>query len=153
MTTSEIVLRQADVADSGDIADVWLTAFAATYDFPAAHTDDEVREWARTDLLAGTETWVAQEPGGMIVGFMSLSEDMLEQLYLRPGWTSHGTGSRLVTLAKERRPDGLQLYTFQVNAGARRFYERHEFVAIWFGDGNANEERQPDVRYRWTPGT
>ena len=36
-----------------------------------------------------------------------------------------------MALAKERRPGGLELYTFQVNDRARRFYERHGFVVAW----------------------
>lgn len=147
-----IVVRRANDADATAIADVWLAAFDATYDFAAAHTDDEVRDWTRLELLRDTETWVAESADGRVVGFMSLTDDMLEQLYIRPEWTGRGTGGRLVALAKTLRPDGLDLYTFQVNAGARRFYERHAFVAVAFGDGSANEERQPDVRYRWTPG-
>ena len=75
----------------------------------------------------------------------------LEQLYVRRPWTGRGIGSRLLAVAKERRPDGLQLWTFQVNAGARRFYERHGFVVVEMTDGSANEERQPDVRYAWNP--
>ena len=50
-----------------------------------------------------------------------------------------------------RRPDGLSLYTFQVNDGARRFYERHGFVVAALGDGSDNEEGQPDIRYEWRP--
>ena len=82
---------------------------------------------------------------------MSLGDAFIEQLYLAPGWTGRGIGGRLVELAKERRPAGLDLFTFQVNDGARRFYERHGFAAVWFGDGSENEERQPDVRYAWRP--
>lgn len=41
----------------------------------------------------------------------------------------------------------LRLYTFQANHGAMRFYERHDFLAIAFTDGQANEERCPDVLY------
>ncbi len=44
----------------------------------------------------------------------------------------------------------IRLYTFQANLGARRFYSRHGFVAIEFGDGRANEERCPDVLYELT---
>jgi 6-phosphogluconolactonase len=146
-----ISLRRAEVADADAVADVWLTAFDATYDFPPAHSEVEVRDWIRRLLLAETETWLAEDRSGCVVGFMSLGVDMLDQLYILPGWTGQGTGARLVALAKQRRPGGLDLYTFQVNSGARRFYERHGFVAVAFSDGNANEERQPDVRYRWTP--
>jgi predicted N-acetyltransferase YhbS len=82
---------------------------------------------------------------------MALTADEIDQLYVAPGWTGHGIGGRLLSTAKARRPDGLGLYTFQVNAGARRFYERHGFVVVALGDGSSNEEGQPDVRYAWRP--
>jgi len=147
----DALLRRAEAADADAIGDIWIAAFGATYAFPAAHTEEQIREWIGHHLLNETETWVAEEDGADIIGFLSLTDDMLDQLYVRPGSTGHGIGGRLVTLAKTRRPRGLDLYTFAVNAGARRFYERHGFVAIAFGDGSGNEERQPDVRYRWTP--
>lgn len=154
-----VVLRLATAGDAAAVADVFLDAFRATYDFPLAHTDEEVRAWIRDVLLPTHETWLAIAPdgagipdaGGTIVGLMALGEAELDQLYLRPGWWRRGIGSRLLTLAKGRRPDGLSLYTFQVNTPARAFYERHGFEAVWFGDGSANEERQPDVRYEWRP--
>ena len=79
----------------------------------------------------------------------ALRNGWVEQLYLRGPWTGRGIGSRLIALAKARSPAGLQLWTFQVNAGARRFYERHGFVAAEMTDGD-NQEGQPDVRYAWT---
>jgi len=75
----------------------------------------------------------------------------LDQLYVAPDRLGAGIGSRLLDTAKQRSPAGLTLYTFQVNERARRFYERNGFVAEWFGDGSANEEGQPDVRYVWRP--
>ena len=144
----EAAIRPAIDADAGPIATLYLAAFRATYPFPLAHTDDEVRAWVRGTLLPSTETWVA-ELAGEVVGFMSLGVDSVDQLYVAPGWTGRGIGSRLLALARERRPDGLQLWTFQANAGARRFYERHGFVAVETTDGAGNEERQPDVRYAW----
>jgi GNAT superfamily N-acetyltransferase len=47
--------------------------------------------------------------------------------------------------------DPLWLWTFQANAGARRFYERNGFAPVEFTDGAANEEHEPDVRYEWLP--
>jgi ribosomal protein S18 acetylase RimI-like enzyme len=144
-----VVIRRAAGTDAAAIANVWLAAFAATYDFPHAHSDDEVRAWIRDDLLRETETWVAVDPDGSIAGFMALTPDMLDQLYIRPDRTGRGIGSRLVDLAKTLRPGGLDLYTFQANAGARRFYERHGFQVVDVADGTRNEEHQPDVRYGW----
>lgn len=51
-------------------------------------------------------------------------------------------------VAKREFPEGLDRWTFAANAGARRFYERHGFVAIAVTDGD-NEEGAPDVRYHW----
>jgi GNAT superfamily N-acetyltransferase len=130
------------------VADIHLAAFGATYEFPPAHTDDEVRAWVTSHLLVETETWVA-ELAGEVVAFCSLREGWLDQLYVAPSHTGRGIGSALVELAKERQPGGLQLWTFQVNEGAREFYERHGFRAVEMTDGAGNEERQPDVRYAW----
>ncbi|HUQ39494.1 MAG TPA: GNAT family N-acetyltransferase, partial [Acidimicrobiales bacterium] len=95
--------------------------------------------------------WLATD-GVAVVGVMALSEDWIDQLYIDFPWTGQGIGGRLVDVAKERRPAGLQLWTFQSNAGAQHFYERHGFVAVERTDGAANEERQPDVRYHWVGG-
>ncbi len=141
-------LRGATASDADAVAAIHIAAFRATYDFPLAHTDDEVRGWVADHLLSDTETCVA-EIDGAVVAFCSLGEGWIEQLYVAPGHTGHGIGSRLVRLAQERQPRGLQLWTFQVNAGARRFYERHGFRAVEMTDGAGNEERQPDVRYAW----
>jgi GNAT superfamily N-acetyltransferase len=147
----EVALRPADDADAEGMADVFLASFQATYDFPLAHTDEQVRSWVRDILAPQCEMWVCVDDGGAVVAFMALTTDQVDQLYVAPGRTGRGIGGRLLELAQARRPDGLDLYTFQVNAGARRFYERHGFVAVTFGDGSGNEEGQPDVRYAWRP--
>jgi len=146
-----ITIRRATPADADAVADVWLSSFKATYAFPAAHSDEEVRGWIRDELVHGQETFVAVAPGGVIVGLMSLDGDDLDQLYVHPDHFDRGIGSRFVDLAKERRPGGIGLYTFQVNERARRFYERRGFRVERLGDGEGNEEHQPDVRYVWSP--
>ena len=59
-----------------------------------------------------------------------------------------GLGSRLVELARQRRPDGLALWVFASNTGAVRFYERHGFAVVGGTDGD-NEEGAPDLRMVW----
>ena len=61
--------------------------------------------------------------------------------------TGRGIGSALLAVAKRERPQGLRLWAFQTNTGARRFYERHGFVEVRRTDGRDNEERAPDVLY------
>ena len=153
MSDRTVEIRPATASDADAVADVWLASFKATYSFAAAHSDDDVRGWIRSEVGQNDEWFVAVGAGGSVVAIMALEGDDLGQLYVHPDWLGRGVGSRLVELAKQQKPGGLRLYTFQVNDRARRFYERHGFVAEWFGDGSANEERQPDVRYVWHPGS
>jgi GNAT superfamily N-acetyltransferase len=145
-----VTLRRAGPADAPAIADVFLGSFKATYAFPLAHSDDDVRAWIRDVMVPIHESWVALDDG-RVVGWLALGPGELDQLYVAPDRLGERIGRRLLDVAKERSPDGLRLYTFQVNTRARRFYERNGFVAEWFGDGAANEEGQPDVRYVWRP--
>ncbi len=151
MTDDLVDLRPATGSDAAAVADVWLGSFDdALPTVRRAHTDEEVRGWIRDVLLPGHDVWVA-DASGSVVGMLALSEGWLDQLYLVPEWRGRGIGDRFVELAKQRQPAGLQLWTFQVNEPAQRFYERHGFVAVERTDGATNEEREPDVRYVWQP--
>lgn len=147
------VVRPARPDEAGAAAEVWLGSRRAA--FPAipapAHDDADVRRWFAEELFGGgREVWVAED-GVALVAVLVLHGTWLEQLYVAPGHTGRGVGSALVGVAKAGRPF-LQLWAFQSNAGARRFYERHGFVAVQTTDGD-NEEGEPDVRYEWREGT
>ena len=132
------------------MADVYLRSRHASVPAipPSVHDDDDVRRYFATVVLPGREVWVLDDGDAAIVGLLVLADGWIDHLYLDPGWTGHGLGSRVLDLAKERRPSGLDLWAFQSNLGARRFYERHGFVAVRMTDGD-NEEGAPDVLYRW----
>lgn len=143
-------LRRATPADAPAVADVYLRSRRAAH--PAiphgVHSDDDVRRHFGT-LVERHETWLCEDIGGEVVAVMVLAEGWIDQLYVAPECTGRGIGTRLVELAKERRPEGLQLWTFQSNSGARRFYDRQGFTAVELTDGSGNEEKAPDVRYVW----
>ncbi|MFE9601924.1 GNAT family N-acetyltransferase [Streptomyces hokutonensis] len=148
-----VILRRATAPDARPAADVWLRSFAAALPTVVSpRSTDDVRAYFRDVVVPLREVWVADAgDGGRVVGLMVLNGSLLSQLYLDPDWRGRGLGDRFVELAKERSPGGLQLWTFQVNKPAHRFYERHGFVAVECTDGSANEEREPDVRYVWEP--
>ena len=148
---SAVVIRRATAADASATADVYLRSFAAALPTVVRpRSDDEVHAYIRDVVVPSRETWVAVAEE-RVVGLMVLAEDVLSQLYLDPDWRGHGIGDRFVALAKERSPEGLSLWTFQVNKPAHRFYERHGFVETERTDGSGNEEQEPDVRYAWLP--
>lgn len=149
MNSAEVIFRRAGDSDSSAMADVWLRSFcAALPTVRRAHDDEAVRNWFSFVVVPSREAWVAVAADA-VVGLLVLDGGELEQLYLDPSWRGRGLGDRFVELAKHHRPQGLGLWTFQVNGPARRFYERHGFVAVERTDGLRNEEREPDVRYVW----
>jgi ribosomal protein S18 acetylase RimI-like enzyme len=144
-------LRAAHAADAAAIADVLLVSRRTFLPYLAApRSDDEIRGWVR-DTVLPTEQLTVAVAGGAVVGFLAVRErddiTWITHLYLLPSHVGQGIGSSLLerALASERRP--VRLYAFQQNEAARRFYERHGFVAIAFSEGSTNEERSPDVLF------
>lgn len=149
---ADLDIRRATPSDAAQMAEVWLRSFSAALPSVCrAHTNDEVRQWMRDVVVPRFEAFVAVDAAGTVVGLLVLGADDIEQLYLHPSWRGLGLGDRFVELAKARRPEGLELWTFQVNGPAMRFYTRHGFIEAERTDGSTNEEREPDVRYVWRP--
>jgi GNAT superfamily N-acetyltransferase len=142
--------RRGRRADARAAADLYLRAREAALragSIPAGvHDDDDVRGYFASHIVEDCELWIAEQDGAL-AGILVLDGEFVDQLYVEPGLTGRGIGSALLALAKRERPQGLRLWTFQSNTGARRFYERHGFVEVRRTDGRDNEERAPDVLY------
>ena len=65
-----------------------------------------------------------------------------------PAYQGRGIGPALMAKALE---DGSarELWTFQKNARARKFYEDRGWVLVELTDGQGNREKEPDARYAW----
>jgi GNAT superfamily N-acetyltransferase len=148
-----VIVRRGTRADAPAAAEVWLRSRKAAIPAipPPVHSDDDVRHFFRMVVVRERELWVAVDEVSAVTGLLVLAGDDVDQLYVDPGWWRRGIGSHLLGEAKRLRPEGLWLWTFAANTGARRFYERHGFVAVDATDGSGNEEQAPDVRYAWTP--
>jgi putative acetyltransferase len=142
-----VLLRPAGPADSDAIAALFRRSFGGLTFLPTLHTPEEDRAHFST-VVREHEVWVAEEDGNL-VGFISVAPEMVDHLYVDPTAQRRSIGTALLERAKERRPGGFRLWTFQRNEGARRFYERHGLRAVEFTDGEDNEEREPDVLYEW----
>lgn len=145
------MLRSALAEDAPAVARVLVESRRASLPFaPSPHTPADVQDWVAKQLIPAGRVTVAVQ-GGRIVAVLAVSEDedvgWIDQLYVLPGFENQGMGSALLRLAHESIKRPIRLFTFQQNAGARRFYERHGYKAITFSDGRSNEEKCPDVLY------
>lgn len=111
------------------------------------HTPEEDRWFFGEVVFAACEAWGAFE-AGMLTGFIAFRPGWVEQLYVIPAAQGRGAGGALLAIAQDRHGE-LNLWTFQRNVAARRFYEKRGFVAVELTDGSRNEEKEPDVRYLW----
>jgi GNAT superfamily N-acetyltransferase len=147
-------LRRASLQDAALAAQTYLASRKGAGDLipPSLHDDENLHWWMREVFLPNAEVWFAVEDG-RVLGLLGLQhEDWLEQLYVVPEAQGLGVGSALVDLAKQLRPRGLQLWAYESNTAAHRFYEGRGFVAVEFTDGATNEEHAPDRRYVWRAG-
>jgi GNAT superfamily N-acetyltransferase len=142
--------RRARPEEARTIADLWLRSRYASIPAipPPVHTDDGIREWFASVVVPDRDLWIITHDD-LPIALLVLDNGWVNQLYVDPQWTGSGLGSVLIDLAKERSPKQLDLWAFQSNIAALRFYERHGFVSIGTTDGE-NEERAPDVHYRWS---
>ncbi len=145
----DITVRRARSSDALRIADVFLAARRGALPYlREVHSDDETRGWIAATVFETCDLWVGLWDGA-VAGFLALDDQTLEHLYVLPDYQSAGVGSALLSKAKDLSRGTLTLWTFQRNAGARRFYENRHFRAVEFTDGSGNEEAEPDVRYEW----
>ena len=148
----ETTIRRATPADAEELAELfWRVREESVPRIPMiVHPRESVLPFVSQVLLREFEVWVA-ELGDELIGFLALMPpDQLGHLYILRAHTGRGLGSRFLALARTRFPHGIQLYAFQANTGALRFYERHGFVPVAWSEGD-NEEGAPDVRLEWRP--
>ncbi|GAA3812301.1 GNAT family N-acetyltransferase [Nocardioides panacisoli] len=149
MTATDLLLRRATADDAAAIADVHLTARAASPMPPGIHPPDDVRRFLG-GRIAADEVWVA-EIEGAVAGYARFTETWLDDLYVAPTAQRAGVGAALLDLVKSLRPSGFSLWVFEVNEPARAFYRAHGLVEREHTDGSENEEREPDLRMEWSP--
>ena len=138
----------ADAGDAGALAGIFVAArHAAMPWLPALHDHDGIRRYFAT-VVADAEVLLVRDADGP-AGFLALRGDTIEHLYVDPAAQRAGIGTALIGAAKARRPDGLELWVFQRNEGARAFYARHGLTEVERTDGARNEEREPDMRLAW----
>ena len=143
------MLRQLELVEMGTAARVLRAAFEhALPSLAGLHTPEEDRWFFRERVFGTCKVWGAFDDTAMI-GIIAFRADWIDQLYVLPQAQGRGVGSALLNVAQSAF-DRLQLWTFQRNRPARRFYEARGFALVRQTDGAGNEEREPDALYLWT---
>ena len=154
-----VMIRTAERDESDLCAEIYREAWRGMWFVPQdLHTPAEDRRWMR-NVFTDQVVWVAEEhqsadPGhegqrAPLVGFLSMGNGTVHNLYIRPSHQGQGIGHALIETAKASSGDQLKLWVFEPNEGAIRFYERHGFTTLRKTDGQDNEEKVPDRLMIW----
>jgi GNAT superfamily N-acetyltransferase len=146
----DLVVR---AATSDDVATVALlarrTRLQAMPFLPVLHTADEDAAFFR-DVVFPRNTVLIAEIDAVAVGFIAYGGGWVDHLYVDPARQGCGIG-RLLLERAQRAEDELQLWCFQENERALRFYVRNGFRIVRQTAGD-NEEGRPDALLCWSRG-
>lgn len=136
--------RPEDAEPCAAILNAWIDD---TPWMPRVHPAEDVARHYREFVFVKRRVHVADAGNGPL-GYVALSEEgEVTSLYIRKDTRGQGLGARLLDRAKADHAR-LSLWTFQANAGARRFYGRAGFKETDRSDGD-NEEGLPDIQFGW----
>ena len=133
------MIRRLQKADVDRVMALWLDTNLKAHDFvPAAYwrsNFEPVKE-----MLPRAEVYVYEDAGG-IQGFVGLSGEYIEGIFVADETQSQGIGKRLLDHMKATK-DTLHLSVYQKNTRAIRFYQREDFVIQYEGLDESTGEKE-----------
>ena len=141
------MIRKFETRDLDAVMQIWLQANLDAHAFiPASFWTDHF-EMVR-DMLPQAELYVHEnEATRQIDGFIGLTENHIEGIFVAKSARSKGIGRALLEYAKSLK-SRLTLSVYQKNERAIAFYRREQFTVQSKGiDGDTNEA---EIQMLWT---
>lgn len=139
-------LRLARSTDAGTVGAILSEFVDKTAWMPRIHTRAEDLAHAARMIDFGWVTVAEQD--GDVLGFAARNSAEINALYVAQTARGRGIGAVLLSDAQANF-ERLDLWTFQANPGAQRFYLRQGFSELSRTDGAENDEKLPDIRLVW----
>ena len=144
------MIRKFETQDLDAVMQIWLHGNLDAHAFIAASFWTEHFEMVR-DMLPQAELYVHEnEDTRQIDGFIGLTENHIEGIFVAKAARSKGVGKALLEYVKALKPS-LTLSVYQKNERALAFYRREQFAVHSEGiDGDTNEAEIQMLWTRWT---
>lgn len=141
------MIRKFESRDLDAVMQIWLHGNLNAHPFiPASFWTDHF-EMVR-DMLPQAELYVHEnEATRQIDGFIGLTENHIEGIFVAKAARSKGIGKALLKYAKSRKPR-LTLGVYQKNERALAFYQREQFVV--HSEGIDEDTNEAEIQMHWT---
>jgi putative acetyltransferase len=142
-----ISIRPARLSDKDTLFEIWLRAVRATHHFLSEADIDFYSRLVHTDYLPHAVLWVAVDDADQPLGFMGMTEDKIDALFVAPEQHCKGLGRALVENARRMAPK-LSVDVNEQNEAARSFYRQMGFREIARSERDDNGHVFPIVHLR-----
>ena len=132
------MIRKLRKADIDSVADIWLDANLKAHSFIPAQYWKSNSEFVK-EALPQAEVYV-YENENEIQGFVGLSGEHIEGIFVSGEKQSQGIGKLLLDHVKDRKPR-LLLNVYKQNTRAMSFYQREGFEIQYEGLDDATGEK------------
>ena len=141
------MIRKFENLDLDAVMQIWLQANLDAHAFIPASFWEAHFEMVR-DMLPQAELYVHEnEAPRQIDGFIGLTENHIEGIFVAKAARSKGIGKALLDYAKSRRPR-LTLGVYQKNERALAFYRREQFAI--HSEGIDEDTNEAEIQMLWT---
>ena len=141
------MVRKFETQDLDAVMQIWLQANLDAHAFIPASFWEAHFEMVR-DLLPQAELYVHEDAGTrQIDGFIGLTENHIEGIFVVKSARSKGIGKALLDYAKSRKPR-LTLSVYQKNERALAFYRREQFIVQ--SEGIDEDTNEAEIQMLWT---
>ena len=139
------MIRELRKADINKVADIWLDTNIKTHYFISAQYWKSNFELVKELLLQATV--YVYEDKQEIQGFIGLSDEYIEGIFVSAEMQSQGIGKILLNYVKEKR-NKLLLNVYQKNTRAISFYQREGFEIRYSDVDEATGEKDHVMEWR-----
>lgn len=119
------MIRKMQNTDINRVADIWLKSNLKAHDFIPEQYWTSNYESVK-EMMSQAEVYV-YEDDKMIQGFIGVSDEYIEGIFVSDEMQSCGIGKMLLDYIKDKK-DRLQLKVYQKNVRAMSFYQREGFT-------------------------
>lgn len=120
------MIRRLTEKDINTVSQIWLDTNIKTHSFiPTQYWEQNFK--AVKEMMMKAEMYVYTNDNGDILGFIGLSGNYIDGIFVRAENQSCGIGKKLIDFVKKIK-SALELNVYCKNESAVRFYKNHGFI-------------------------